>query len=60
MGTEGTLCVVCAWRKDCQKKFRKSQDVTLKCPDFSRDLSIKNGESENGQATGKEDNKGSV
>jgi len=60
METERTLCVVCAWRKDCQKKFLKSQDVTLKCPDFSRDLSIKNGESEDGKAAGKGDNKGSM
>ncbi|HBA54107.1 MAG TPA: hypothetical protein DCZ04_06550 [Syntrophorhabdus aromaticivorans] len=60
VGTEKTLCVVCAWKKDCRKKFLKSQDVTLKCPDFSRDVSIRNGESENGKAAGKGDNQESV
>jgi hypothetical protein len=44
MTTEHSTCVVCAWRKDCLKKFQKSKDVTMRCPDFSRDVSIKDTE----------------
>lgn len=34
------ICVLCAWRESCQKKFSISgKDV--RCPDFVRDLSIK-------------------
>ncbi|HOJ42918.1 MAG TPA: hypothetical protein PLW88_00355 [Syntrophorhabdaceae bacterium] len=46
MTDEVTLCVVCAWRKDCQKKFSTSSDIRLRCPDFTRDLSIKDPEKE--------------
>jgi len=42
--TEPSLCLVCAWRKDCQKRFLRPKDVELRCPDFSRDMSIKNTE----------------
>ena len=44
MSTEQVLCVVCAWRKDCQKKYQKNKDVAFRCPDFSRDMSIKDTE----------------
>ncbi len=38
---EKTFCAVCAWRKDCKKKFLSSSSANLQCPDFTRDLSIK-------------------
>jgi len=38
---EGKLCVVCAWREFCQKKFQISRQPGRNCPDFVRDLSIK-------------------
>jgi hypothetical protein len=60
MGSEHALCVLCAWRKDCQKKFLRSQDVTLKCPDYTKDLSIKDGETSHGKATDNRDNKEGV
>ncbi|MBP8625300.1 MAG: hypothetical protein KBE27_04260 [Syntrophorhabdaceae bacterium] len=44
MADEVTLCVVCAWRKECQKKFSMSDDIRLRCPDYARDLSIKESE----------------
>ncbi len=44
MTTGQSLCVVCAWRKDCVKKFQKGKGVTLQCPDFTRDVSIKDTE----------------
>ncbi len=43
MVSERTLCVVCAWRKDCQKKFLRGQDTSVRCPDFTKDVSIKEG-----------------
>ena len=34
------ICAICAWRATCQKKFSMSgKDV--RCPDFSRDVTIK-------------------
>ncbi|MFA7060633.1 MAG: hypothetical protein WC156_07430 [Pedobacter sp.] len=33
-------CAVCAWREKCSKRFRVS-DGGARCPDFSRDVSIK-------------------
>ncbi|MBT1071205.1 hypothetical protein [Pelotalea chapellei] len=33
-------CAVCAWRENCSKKFCVS-DGGARCPDFSRDISIK-------------------
>jgi len=41
------ICAVCAWRVDCKKKFSIS-GRDIRCPDFSRDLTIK-------EETGKED-----
>ncbi|MBS1238458.1 MAG: hypothetical protein H6R39_118 [Deltaproteobacteria bacterium] len=43
MDNEKTFCVVCAWKKDCQKKFLRNQDTSSKCPDFTKDISIKDG-----------------
>jgi hypothetical protein len=51
MNKEPAFCVVCAWRKDCQKKFLQSADVTARCPDFSRDVSIKDEEKKNDSTT---------
>jgi len=33
-------CVVCAWRQTCAKKFSVA-DGGARCPDFTRDVSIK-------------------
>ena len=43
MGNERTMCVICAWSKDCQKKFLRSQDISFRCPEFTKDISIKDG-----------------
>lgn len=37
---EKTICVICAWRADCQKKFTVS-GKDMRCVDFVKDLSIK-------------------
>lgn len=43
MTRERQICGLCAWRKDCQKRFRITSDFFLgvNCPDYTRDLSIK-------------------
>ena len=33
-------CAVCAWRENCNKRFSVCDGGT-RCPDFSRDISIK-------------------
>lgn len=33
------ICIVCAWRADCKKKFTVS-GKDIRCPDFTRDVSI--------------------
>ncbi|MFZ2949032.1 MAG: hypothetical protein WA003_06075 [Desulfuromonadaceae bacterium] len=33
-------CAVCAWRENCSKRFC-IPDGGARCPDFSRDVSIK-------------------
>lgn len=38
-GTEN-ICVICAWRETCQKKFSVS-GKDARCADFTKDLSIK-------------------
>ena len=37
---EKTLCVVCAWRENCQKKFSFSSSGGTKCPEYTRDLNL--------------------
>lgn len=40
MSDEPALCVVCAWRMDCKKKFLHGKEVSFRCPDFTRDALI--------------------
>lgn len=40
MSSEIGVCAVCAWRAACRKKFSVS-GRDFKCPDFSRDITIK-------------------
>ncbi|MCM2358457.1 MAG: hypothetical protein NDI77_09930 [Geobacteraceae bacterium] len=35
------FCAICAWRENCAKKFCVA-DGGAHCPDFTRDISIKN------------------
>ena len=37
---DAKICLVCAWRADCQKKFTISKNARF-CPDFSKDLLLK-------------------
>lgn len=38
MADEKTICVVCAWRGGCEKKYSFSG---LRCVDFVRDVTLK-------------------
>ena len=40
MSLSGNICVICAWRATCQKKFSISGS-DMKCSDFVKDVSIK-------------------
>lgn len=40
MSTKQEICIICAWRETCQKKFSIS-GKDIRCPDFVKDLSIK-------------------
>ncbi|HHO75734.1 MAG TPA: hypothetical protein ENN05_04815 [Deltaproteobacteria bacterium] len=39
MSIDRNLCAICAWRRDCKKKFMQGDSVY--CPDFTKDLSIR-------------------
>ncbi|MDH3998524.1 MAG: hypothetical protein OET90_06755 [Desulfuromonadales bacterium] len=43
MMTEDTrkLCLNCAWRANCAKRFSMSDDTTLHCPDYSEDVALR-------------------
>ncbi len=43
MDDEKSLCVVCAWRDTCRKRFLSDKDISLRCPDFTRDIAINKG-----------------
>jgi hypothetical protein len=40
MATVKEVCVICAWRETCRKKFSVS-GKDIRCPDFVKDLGIK-------------------
>ena len=48
MGIERRLCVICAWRQHCQKRFSVTHDglLNIHCPDFTRDYTIKDSEAD--------------
>ncbi len=43
MKAKKEICVLCAWRENCNKKFSIS-GRDIRCPDFVRDLTIKEDE----------------
>ena len=45
------FCVTCAWRENCAKKFCVP-DGGSRCPDYSRDISIKDVTGEPANGTG--------
>lgn len=49
MAVETHICGICAWRRECQKRYKLSSDAFIgsHCPDYTRDLSIKSSADEN-------------
>ncbi|MEW6348755.1 MAG: hypothetical protein AB1646_06805 [Thermodesulfobacteriota bacterium] len=41
MTTDHTICAICAWRATCNKKFSVDGTTTTKCPEFTRDITLK-------------------
>ncbi len=41
MKEERTICAGGAWRADCNKKFSYQSGGPIKCPEYTRDLTIK-------------------
>ena len=35
------LCAVCAWRETCKKRFTRDSGSPFRCPDFTRDVTLK-------------------
>jgi hypothetical protein len=50
MSIEKKLCVICAWRESCKKKFSAGSGK-INCPDFSKDASMNNLKEENYEDT---------
>jgi hypothetical protein len=50
------ICIVCAWRATCQKKFSVS-GKDLKCTDFVKDVSIQEKKEEETEKTDSEKKK---
>lgn len=36
-----TLCLNCAWRANCAKRFSMADGGTLHCPDYSEDVTLR-------------------
>jgi hypothetical protein len=53
-GSQPQFCAVCAWRQTCAKKF-SVPDGGARCPDFTRDVTIKAPESDDIQEAPKEE-----
>ncbi|MCD6133297.1 MAG: hypothetical protein J7J16_03130 [Deltaproteobacteria bacterium] len=50
MSREKSLCAICAWREVCKKRFLY-KGIVLNCPDFVRDVTIKEEKEDNEDAT---------
>lgn len=54
MTSKNDICVVCAWRETCQKKYTLS-GRDLRCPDFVRDMLFQERKREEEQEKQKKD-----
>lgn len=41
MENDRTICVMCAWRQTCNKKFSMDGATTTRCPEYTRDVTLK-------------------
>jgi len=40
MESSRTICVICAWRLTCNKKFSMDGATTTRCPEFTKDVTL--------------------
>ncbi|MBI5571081.1 MAG: hypothetical protein HY914_14145 [Desulfomonile tiedjei] len=48
MDAERTVCVTCAWRQTCNKKFSMDGATTTRCVEYTRDLALKEQKADEG------------
>ncbi len=41
MSDDRSICVICAWRQTCTKKFSMDGATTTRCLDYTRDVTLK-------------------
>jgi hypothetical protein len=46
-----TICVMCAWRQTCNKKFSMDGATTTRCPEYTRDVTLKQPDEEEADKT---------
>lgn len=51
-----SYCALCAWRRDCQLKYRFQDSPALYCKEYTRDVTIKIDETQ--KESGKENGRG--
>ncbi len=39
--TDQKSCLTCAWRETCQKRFASTEDLGLRCPEYTLDVRLK-------------------
>ncbi len=54
MDSDRTICVMCAWRKTCNKKFSMDGATTTRCPEYTKDLTLDSSDPDRDKA-GKEE-----
>ena len=55
MEHSASLCVTCAWRQSCNKKFLVDGTTTTRCPEYTRDVTLKEPVSKQAEDAEKED-----
>lgn len=48
------LCVNCAWRANCAKRFSLEGGSALHCPDYTEDVALRKGDKEAGSPADEE------
>ena len=56
MTSDKTICVICAWRQACNKKFSMDGASTTRCPDYTRDVTLKTHDTGDEEASKRESN----
>ncbi len=41
MSSDKTICVICAWRQTCNRKFQMDGATSTRCPDFTKDVTLR-------------------